>query len=227
MLSNFILRFVVPVRITSDQGTQFTSLIFKELSKLLGIDNIVTTAYHPQSNDLVERFHCQLKTSLLARGNIINCSEELPFLLLGLCSVVEEDIKSSPAEMVYGQCLRLPGEMIVKSSEKFDTTVFLNKIRNHFANFRSNISHHTKLNKPFIPKHLEAYQYVFVRQDSNKCGLCSPYLGSFEVLDKNQKYFKHQINNKPKNVSIDRIKPAFVEENKKYSDKKVDQSRLT
>lgn len=210
-LKEYISRFGVPIRVTSDQGSQFTSSVFRELSKFLGIDKIETTAYHPQSNGLVERFHRQLKASILARGNSTNWSEELPIVLLGLRSVFKEDLKASAAEMVYGQCLRLPGELVIDTENPFNSSEFLEKIRKHFSNFRSKISHHNNLNKVYIPKHLEQCQQVFVRNDSRKVGLSNPYEGPFEVLNRNNKFFKIKMNNLVKNVSIDRLKPAFIE----------------
>lgn len=208
-LKEYVSRFGIPLRITSEQGTQFTSSGFKELSAFLGIDNIVTTAYHPQSNGLIERFHRQLKASILARE--MHVSSEEPIVVLGLRSVFKEDINATAAEMVYGQCLRLPGEMVVDLEQNFNNSEFLDKIKKYFNNFKSNISHHNNLMKVYIPKHLEKCQYVFVRKDTNKFGLCYPYEGPFEVLHKNAKYFKLKMNNLVKNVSIDRIKPAFVE----------------
>ena len=41
----------------SDRGTSFTSSIIEELYKILGIQQLQTTPYHPQTNGLVERSH--------------------------------------------------------------------------------------------------------------------------------------------------------------------------
>jgi hypothetical protein len=67
LFSGWIQRFGVPAYITSDRGTQFTSSLWAALCELLSITHIQTTAYHPQSNGLVERFHRRLKDSLRAR----------------------------------------------------------------------------------------------------------------------------------------------------------------
>ncbi len=56
----------MPSIITSDQGRQFTSALWAGLTKLLGIKYVQTTAYHPQSNGMVERAHGQLKAALRA-----------------------------------------------------------------------------------------------------------------------------------------------------------------
>lgn len=65
---------------------------------------------------MVERFHRQLESSLKARGNTVNCSAELPIVLLGIRCAFKEDLKCSAAEMVYGQNLRLPGELLVSNT---------------------------------------------------------------------------------------------------------------
>ena len=66
LTSGWIAGFGVPSIITSDRGVQFTSQIWQVLCKTLRIKRVVTTAYHPQSNGLVERFHRRLKNALKA-----------------------------------------------------------------------------------------------------------------------------------------------------------------
>jgi hypothetical protein len=57
LFSGWVQRFGLPAAITSDRGPQFTSAVWAALCRLLNIKHIPTTAYHPQSNGLVERFH--------------------------------------------------------------------------------------------------------------------------------------------------------------------------
>ena len=53
----WVQNFGVPATLTSDRGSQFTSALFDQFTKTWGIKCITTTAYHPEANGLVERFH--------------------------------------------------------------------------------------------------------------------------------------------------------------------------
>ena len=45
-------------------GTQFTSGVMKEVSRLLSLKQLTTTPYHPMCNGLAERFNGTMKTML-------------------------------------------------------------------------------------------------------------------------------------------------------------------
>lgn len=47
LTKHWIARFGTPRRITSDQGRQFESEVFHELTGTLGIQHLRTTGYHP------------------------------------------------------------------------------------------------------------------------------------------------------------------------------------
>jgi hypothetical protein len=112
LIRHWISRFGVPDDVTSDRGPQFTSHLWAELSKLFGIKSNTTTAYHPQANGMVERLHRQLKSAIKARLTGSTWMDELPVVLLGLRSAWREDPDCSPAELVYGCTLHLPGEFL-------------------------------------------------------------------------------------------------------------------
>ena len=113
-LESWVSYFGTPATIITDRGSQFTSSLFRELRNLLGSDHFTTTAYHPASNGLVERFHRQLKAAIMTTASI-QWTEQLPLILLGLRNTIKEDLGCSPADLVFGTTLRLPGEMVVDS----------------------------------------------------------------------------------------------------------------
>ena len=102
----------MPDTLTSDRGAQFTSAIWAILTTRLGIHHITATAYHPQANGLVERFHRQLKDALRARLAASDWPQHLPWVLLGLRAAPKGDSGLSSAELVYGAPISLPGEML-------------------------------------------------------------------------------------------------------------------
>ena len=64
----WVSRYGVPAQVVSDRGSQFVSALWQNLGNIAGFRPSFTTAYHPQSNGMVERFHRTLKDSLRAQG---------------------------------------------------------------------------------------------------------------------------------------------------------------
>ena len=65
-LEYWVFSFGAPAKIVSDNGSQFTSELFKKVCKTLGVRNLFTTTYHPQTNGQAERFNRTLLASLRA-----------------------------------------------------------------------------------------------------------------------------------------------------------------
>ena len=54
LMTEIVPRHGVPSELLSDRGTSFLSSLMYELYRLLGIKKINTTAYHPQTDGLIE-----------------------------------------------------------------------------------------------------------------------------------------------------------------------------
>jgi transposase InsO family protein len=89
-------------------GAQFTSSLGNVLCNLLNIQHAQATAYHPQSNGLVERFHRSLKDALPCQTGRTTC----PGALLGLPLAAREDNNTTPAQAVFSSPLILPGQFL-------------------------------------------------------------------------------------------------------------------
>ncbi|GBL87523.1 hypothetical protein AVEN_165141-1 [Araneus ventricosus] len=101
--------------ISTDRGSNFVSNLFQDLTRFLSTSKTRTTSFLPAASGIVERMHRQLKASIKCYATL-NWSEVLPTVLLGMRVCLKEDIGVSPAEMVYGQCLSLPGEFFRNST---------------------------------------------------------------------------------------------------------------
>jgi transposase InsO family protein len=81
-----ITRFGVPDMITFNCVPQFTSNLWAEQCDMLNISCRQTTAYDPEANGALERLHRRLKDALHARAAAATWAEEIPWVLLVLCS---------------------------------------------------------------------------------------------------------------------------------------------
>ena len=63
-LIKFFTLFGVPKSIQSDQGTNFMAHAFQQVMNQLGIKQYKSSAYHPESQGALERFHQTLKTMI-------------------------------------------------------------------------------------------------------------------------------------------------------------------
>ena len=63
-LTKFFSLFGLPKVVQSDQGSKFMSKVFGQVMKLLDIEHCYSSAYHPESQGALERFHQTLKSML-------------------------------------------------------------------------------------------------------------------------------------------------------------------
>ena len=211
LLRTWIARFGVPDSITSDQGPQFTSGLWRELHNVLGCSNKHTTAYHPQSDGMVEHFHRSLKAALKARLLGPGWMDELPIVLLGIRSTWKEDLDAAPALLTYGTNLRIPGDFFPSNSaERISPgSTFVRDLQENFRKLSPLSPVHHGTTKKYLPRDLMSAEQVYVRHDAHRGPLVRPYDGLLKVLYRSDKHFDILRNNKSTRVSIDRLKPAY------------------
>ena len=212
-IDQWIANFGVPATLTTDRGAQFESRLFSEFCRRFGIRRLRTTAYHPAANGMVERFHRQLKSALRSQPNPVDWSENLALVLLGIRSSLKPDLGSSAAELVYGTPLRLPGEFFSSADLTVpDPSSFLSRLRQFSRSLRPVEPRPPPSSRVFyVPAALVDCTHVYVRVDSVRQPLATPYDGPFRVIRRADRVFELDINGSPRTVSIDRLKPAHLD----------------
>ncbi|GFU74545.1 retrovirus-related Pol polyprotein from transposon 412 [Trichonephila clavipes] len=95
-------------------GKKFRLCGIEGVCELLGIDKTKTTPLHPQSDGMVERFNRTIlnNLSLMVSKNQQDWDQKVPLFLLAYRSAVQETTGCSPSQMLFGQDLRLPCDLL-------------------------------------------------------------------------------------------------------------------
>lgn len=220
---HWITRFGAPKLMTSDQGRNFESRLFAKLLHTVGTEKTRTTAYHPQANGMVERWHRTLKTALKTRlSQHTTWIDELPTVLMGLRAAARTDTGVSAAELTYGYNLRLPCDFFTAppSTESDMDSDYVSRLRASISSARpSQPTSHGNKRPIFVHKDLQTCEQVFIRHDAVKKPLQPTYDGPYKVIERNSKTFKLELPERRSAViSIDRLKPAYTINESSYDD---------
>lgn len=134
-LLKFFTTFGLPKIVQTDQGTNFLSKTFKQTLQALGVSHSVSSAYDPESQGALERWHQTLKSMLrkycyeTGRG----WDEGVPFVLFAIRDAKQESLGFSPAELVLGHNVRGPlkvlKEQLTSSSPVSNMLDFVSQCR--------------------------------------------------------------------------------------------------
>ena len=206
---NWISHYGLPESIITDRGTNFTSNIWQDVTKHLGIKLQHVTAYNPEANGIVERYHRTLKTALATSCVAGDWSRKLPWVLLSLRATPHAALGASPAEAVFGKCLRLPSD-VLPTPDLGSTPSDVAKITEEFMPPRQTYAEAVR--KIRVPPSLTTNPFVFERIDCHRPPLSPCYSGPYPVLRRKEKAFLINKNSQEVWVSIDRLKPAYIAE---------------
>lgn len=109
-VTKIVCEYGIPKKLITDQGTNFLSQIFKDTCKLLRIDKIQTTAYHPESNGALERSHRTLAEYLknFVDEDQSNWDEWLSYAMFTYNTTPHTATGYTPYELVFGRQAELP-----------------------------------------------------------------------------------------------------------------------
>ncbi|KAJ8928856.1 hypothetical protein NQ314_018522 [Rhamnusium bicolor] len=112
LIDEIFLRFGLPRRIISDNGTQFVSSIMQQTCYCLDIKQTSTPVYHPSAN-MVERKNRDLKPRLaiLVGEDHTSWLEKLPLIRFAMNSAKCESTGQTAAYLTFGREMRTPDDI--------------------------------------------------------------------------------------------------------------------
>ncbi|GFT01356.1 retrovirus-related Pol polyprotein from transposon 17.6 [Trichonephila clavipes] len=115
---NYASRFGAPLKLISDNGSQFISGIFENLSDRLGIRHVKSVVYRPQANR-TERVNRDLVQMIV---NYVNDQHDtwaqfFREFAYAIRTAVNETTRKNPAELFLGRKLITPFQKLVMASD--------------------------------------------------------------------------------------------------------------
>ena len=130
----------LPKSVQSDQGSIFMSGVFQQVMHELGIKQYRSSAYHPESQGALERFHQTLKNMIRSYcfDTEKDWDEGIHLLLFAVTESVQESLGFSPFELVFGHSVRGPLKLLKEKLLSNDETP-LNLLL-YVSDFRNRLS---------------------------------------------------------------------------------------
>ena len=175
---------------------------------------------------MVERLHRRLKESLIALGHDSprDWYWRLPCSLLALRTTLKPDIGASPADLVFGEGLMVPGTLLPSEPPSDDEQArmqrqTLDNLRLEVARLQPKQAATHRTPRIHVPQELRTATHVFVRRDGIQPSLSAPYSGPYRVVSRAQLAFRISMPGRgTEAVSISRVKPAILADDEEGAD---------
>ena len=132
----------IPKTILTDQGQQFIGKLNKQLCQRLNIRKIRTSAYHPQTNGCLERWHGTL-TPMIKKSisNKLDWEKQVKLAVFAYRCAPHSNTGLSPFELIYGKNVRGPLEILRESwenqeKEQFNVSTWIEELHERLQTIR-------------------------------------------------------------------------------------------
>ena len=155
----------VPSVLYSDRGTQFTSQFWKTLWGLTGTQLRYSTAYHPQTQGVVERMNAvigQMLRCTLHEERAGNWDLLLPTVEMTINSLPNSSTGYSPFFLNYGYHPVMPVELLKGDEEVQVEAVenFVERVQNEWKQARKNLLHSVQTQQRYYNQRHRAVEYA-------------------------------------------------------------------
>ncbi|KAG0930503.1 hypothetical protein G6F57_011821 [Rhizopus arrhizus] len=135
LLYDVVLKFGVPSRLITDNGSNFVSEAMAMVCSRLGIKRALTSVEHPQTDGLVERMNRTIKISLAAyvgKDNKLDWDTYLPFVTFAYNTATQASTGFSPFEILFGRKAVLPlNEELIIDPKTYETESWINYLNTY------------------------------------------------------------------------------------------------
>ncbi|KAB0799843.1 hypothetical protein PPYR_07723 [Photinus pyralis] len=215
-VNNFILKYGIPEQIVTDQGTEFLAKVFKETAKLLGLDQINSTAYHHETLGALENSHKNLNAFLRIQVNKYEntWSKWVPFWCFSYNNTVHTETKYTPYELVFGKKCNLPLNILEKLDPVYNFESYpielKFRLQSAWEDAKDNLIKSKQNRKTRLDENRNDLKYKFndrVLLKSEISNKLEPlYKGPYKVIEDKSPNVIIKINNKLITVHKDRVK---------------------
>ncbi|KAL0169058.1 hypothetical protein M9458_037280, partial [Cirrhinus mrigala] len=193
-------RMGIPAEILTDQGTPFMSQLMADLCRLLRVNQLRTTVYHPQTDGLVERFNQTLKQMLrrVAAEDKTDWDLMIPYVMFGIREVPQASTGFTPFELLFGRQPRglldvareaweqqpAPHRTVVEHvrqmRERIDRIMPL--VREHLS--KAQQAQQCHYNRAAQPREFQPGDRVMVLIPTSACKFLASWQGPYTVIEK-------------------------------------------
>ncbi|CAF1249477.1 unnamed protein product [Rotaria sordida] len=134
LFNNYICQYGVPLAILSDQGTHFKNQLMESIAKLIGYNHIFSSVYHPQSNEMIERFKAIFVPQIVKLQDLgnNNYDEFLSPVVFVYNIGIHATTKYSPFQLQFGREPRLP-------TNEPSSSITFNKPNDYYVQLKKNL----------------------------------------------------------------------------------------
>lgn len=200
-LIHMFTTFGIPQEVQSDRGSNFTSNLFVQILKELGIKQSLSTAYHPESQGSLERWHQTLKSMLrkYCNENLESWDTGLDFMLFAIRETPQESLGYSPFELLFGRKVRGPLALVQEkwlqppAAEPVTVSTFMQNLQKTLTKVRQLAKENLVIAQGKMKVHFDRTSKLreFKQGDKVLAYLPSPgspmsarYKGPYEILKK-------------------------------------------
>ena len=149
LIEEWIFNYGVPSVILSDNGKAFVSSLVKQLYNILDIEQVLSTAWNPQSHGLVERANQNIQKILRSlieahHDGLNHWDKYLNQVVFVINTTVNKVTGFSPYELVYGR----------KAAYPIDRLLYDDEIFNSVGEYMQNLMNKQKINYALVHKRL-------------------------------------------------------------------------